>query len=81
MVGAGDFDVHSYHHQGIDRLGDGLVVTATSDGLVQAFESDGDGYVVGVQWHPEENAEDKRLFAGLVAQASAYAVSRMETTS
>lgn len=81
MVGAGGLDVHSYHHQGVDRLGDGLVVTATSDGLVQAFESDGDGYVMGVQWHPEENADDKRLFAGLVAQASAYAVSRMETTS
>ena len=32
----------------------------------------GDGYVVGVQWHPEENAEDRRLFAGLVAEASAY---------
>ena len=69
----GAFDVHSYHHQGVDRLGEGLVVTArTDDGLVQAFESDGDGYVVGVQWHPEENAEDRRLFAGLVAEASAY---------
>lgn len=74
LVGAGDLDVHSYHHQGVDRLGDGLVATArTDDGLVQAFESTGDGYVVGVQWHPEENREDRRLFAGLVAEASAYA--------
>jgi putative glutamine amidotransferase len=45
----------------------------TDDGLVQAIESDGDGYLVGVQWHPEENAEDRRLFAGLVAEASVYA--------
>lgn len=75
LVGSGAFDVHSYHHQGIDRLGDGLVVTArTDDGLVQAFESDGPGYLVGVQWHPEENAEDRRLFAGLVAEASVYAI-------
>ncbi|MEI3846089.1 MULTISPECIES: gamma-glutamyl-gamma-aminobutyrate hydrolase family protein [unclassified Microbacterium] len=74
LVGAGPMDVHSYHHQGIDRLGDGLVVTArTDDGLVQAFESDGDGYVLGVQWHPEQNQEDRRLFAGLVAEASVYA--------
>jgi putative glutamine amidotransferase len=74
LVGVGELDVHSYHHQGIDRLGDGLVATArTDDGLVQAFESDGDGYVLGVQWHPEENQEDRRLFAGLVAEASVYA--------
>jgi putative glutamine amidotransferase len=74
IVGAGSIDVHSYHHQGVDRLGDGLVASArTDDGLVQAFESDGGGYLVGVQWHPEENAEDRRLFAGLVAEASVYA--------
>lgn len=81
MLGAGAFDVHSYHHQGIDRLGEGLVVTAESDGLVQAFEAEGDQYLVGVQWHPEENSDDKRLFAGLVAEASAYAVSRLEVVS
>ncbi len=73
LVGPGGFGVHSYHHQGIDRVGEGLVVTArTDDGLVQAFESDGDGYLVGVQWHPEENHEDRRLFEGLVAEASVY---------
>jgi putative glutamine amidotransferase len=73
LLGAGPFSVHSYHHQGIDRLGAGLTATAhTDDGLVQAFESEGEGYVVGVQWHPEEN-EDRRLFAGLVAEATAYA--------
>lgn len=74
LLGEADVVVHSYHHQGIDRLGSGLAATArTDDGLVQAFESTGDGYVVGVQWHPEENAQDRRLFAGLVAEASAYA--------
>jgi putative glutamine amidotransferase len=77
LVGAGPLSVHSYHHQGIDRLGESLVATARADdGLVQAFESEGDGYLVGVQWHPEENREDRRLFAGLVAEASAYAVGK-----
>lgn len=81
MLGAGPFAVHSYHHQGVDRLGEGLVVVArTDDGLVQAFESEGPGYLVGVQWHPEENAEDKRLFAGLVAQAAAYARAKEPVT-
>lgn len=75
MLGTGPYGIHSYHHQGIDALGEGLVpVAATDDGLVQAFESAaGEPYLVGVQWHPEENTDDKRLFAGLVAEASAYA--------
>ncbi|MEZ3161889.1 gamma-glutamyl-gamma-aminobutyrate hydrolase family protein [Microbacterium sp. BWT-B31] len=74
MVGPGPLAVHSYHHQGIDRLGAGLVATAhTDDGLVQAIESDGDGYLVGVQWHPEENTDDKSLFDRLVAEASVFA--------
>ncbi|MEU1971996.1 gamma-glutamyl-gamma-aminobutyrate hydrolase family protein [Microbacterium sp. NPDC019599] len=82
MLGPGAFAVHSYHHQGVDRLGEGLVPTAaTADGLVQAFESDGEGYVVGVQWHPEENAEDKRLFAGLVAEASAFRLASLAQRS
>jgi putative glutamine amidotransferase len=77
LVGAGELAVHSYHHQGVDRVGDGLVVTArTDDGLVQAFETPDASYLVAVQWHPEENSADRRLFAGLVAAASAFAESR-----
>ena len=74
QVGGEPLGIHSYHHQGVDRLGEGLIVTArTDDGLVQAFEGAGDGYLVAVQWHPEENTSDKRLFAGLVDAAGAYA--------
>lgn len=73
IIGQSQLDVHSYHHQGVDRLGDGLVATAhTDDGLVQAFESTGEGYLVGVQWHPEHDVEDRRLFAGLVDAAAEY---------
>lgn len=74
ILGEGPVTVHSYHHQGVDRVGDGLRVSARDDsGLVQAFEAPGDDYLVAVQWHPEENAEDRRLFLGLVAAAAAYA--------
>jgi putative glutamine amidotransferase len=49
----------SYHHQAIDALGDGLVVTAKADdGCIEAIEfSSTDDWIVGVQWHPERTAE------------------------
>lgn len=65
-----DMPVHVYHHQALDRVAEGLRVTARSeDGIVEAVELEGDSFAVAVQWHPEENAEDRRLFAGLVAAA------------
>ena len=79
VLGEGEVRVHSYHHQGIDRLGEGLVAAARSDdGLVQAFVDTSRGHVVGVQWHPEENGEDRRLFEDLVSQARALAARRKE---
>ncbi len=62
--------VQCYHHQAIDRLGDGLTVSATDgDGVIEAVEMPGRGFVVAVQWHPEENLEDVRIFAGLITAA------------
>lgn len=59
------FSVACSHHQAIDELGTDLVVTARSDdGVVEAVEL-GTGFVVGVQWHPEQK-DDTRLFRALV---------------
>lgn len=64
-------DVLCSHHQAVDRLGAGLVVTARSgDGVVEAVELPGHRFVVGVQWHPEETG-DCRLFEALVDAATA----------
>lgn len=62
---------HSVHHQAIDRLGTGLVVTGRADdGTIEAVEIPG-RWVVGVQWHPEDTAADdpaqQRLFDAFVA--------------
>lgn len=47
-------DVNSFHHQAVDRLGDGLIITARSgDGIVEGIEVAGAPFAVGVQWHPE----------------------------
>ena len=73
LVGDG-ITVKSYHHQAIDTVADGLVVTARSDdGTIQAVELPSVPFGVAVQWHPEEDAaEDARLFAGLVDAAKEY---------
>jgi putative glutamine amidotransferase len=54
-TGARQMQVNSLHHQAIDRLGDGLRVTATApDGIIEGVESSDDWWVLAVQWHPEE---------------------------
>ncbi|MBW3609257.1 MAG: gamma-glutamyl-gamma-aminobutyrate hydrolase family protein [Actinobacteria bacterium] len=63
--------VKSHHHQGIDRVGDGLEVTgwATLDELPEALELPGTGFALGVQWHPEAD-ETSRLIGALVEHAA-----------
>jgi len=64
-------DVLCSHHQAVDAVGESLLVSARSDdGVVEAVEILGRTFVVGVQWHPEEQ-RDLRLFAGLVEAARA----------
>ena len=50
--------MNSWHHQAVtpERLAPGLVCSVVVDGVVEAFEA-ADGWVVGVQWHPERGHE------------------------
>lgn len=63
-----------YHHQSLDHLGKGLVATGrAADGTIETVEcTAAPGWVLGVQFHPEENPDDARLFAGFVEAARNY---------
>jgi gamma-glutamyl-gamma-aminobutyrate hydrolase PuuD len=65
-------EVATYHHQAVATLGRGLTATGwASDGVVEAVELDGRGWVVGVQWHPEVYA-GAALFDAFVAACRNY---------
>ena len=68
----------SHHHQGVERIGEGLTVTgwATIDDLPEALELEENRFTLGVQWHPEAD-ETSPLIAALVAQARAYREERV----
>jgi putative glutamine amidotransferase len=67
LAGRAEIMVNSLHGQGIDRLGDGLVVEATSpDGVIEGVRLSTDGqFIVGVQWHAEWQPEKHSLSAAL----------------
>jgi len=60
----------SHHHQGVDRLGEGLQISGCSamDGLTEAIELPDRRFVLGVQWHPEAD-ESSQVVRALVAEA------------
>ncbi len=45
---------NSFHHQGVNTLGKGLkTIATTSDGIIEAIQGEDEGFLLGVQWHPE----------------------------
>ncbi|MEV6066642.1 gamma-glutamyl-gamma-aminobutyrate hydrolase family protein [Nocardia sp. NPDC052001] len=72
-IAGAEVTVHCHHHQAIDVLADGLTATAhAADGTIEAVETGEAPFLVGVQWHPEENSADDRLMRALVEQATGY---------
>lgn len=75
-IAADTVAISCYHHQAIDRLGEGMrVVSRAADGTVEAVVIDAPGWAVGVQWHPEDTwQQDPRqvqLLSRLVTEAAA----------
>jgi putative glutamine amidotransferase len=55
ILGEERVEVNSFHHQAVKQPGQGMVVSAHSEGddVVEAIEVPGRRLVLGVQWHPE----------------------------
>lgn len=75
-MGEARVGIVSWHHQAVDRLGEGLRAVAWSaDGVVEAVELDGNPNLLAVQWHPELSAADdptqQGLFDRLIVLANA----------
>ena len=65
-MGRTKVSVSSYHHQSVDRLGEGLRVTGWAPDLCVEVIEHVDAPVLAIQWHPEDNAhqaaEQQALF-------------------
>jgi putative glutamine amidotransferase len=73
IVGAVSIETNSSHHQVVDKLGQGLTAVGFApDGVLEAYEHSGYGFLIGVQWHPEritEREHSNRLFRQFVEKA------------
>jgi putative glutamine amidotransferase len=69
-AGESTHSTRSHHHQGVDCVGAGLVVSGTSDldQLPEAIELPDKHFVLGVQWHPE--ADPQSAVVGALVQAA-----------
>ena len=69
VVGAELTEVKSAHHQGVEEVGEGVVISGhADDGVVEAIELPDRSFAVGVLWHPEED-ERSRVIGSLVEEA------------
>lgn len=73
LVGTTEVEGKSFHHQAIREPGKGMRVVARCGDVIEAIE--GDGWVLGIQWHLERTPESqstKRIFRGFVEACETY---------
>lgn len=77
IIGGGELNVNSSHHQAVGQVGEGLRVTAHApDGIVEGLEDPRHPFYVGVQWHPEDMPGEPSaatLFGAFIEAAKEYA--------
>lgn len=79
LVGQRTLAVNSAHHQAVERVARGVVISATApDGVIEAIEHPGYRFCLGVQWHPEFfiSEGDRRIVEAFVQASGVQAVPR-----
>lgn len=80
ILGGESVQVNSLHHQAIDRLGEGLIVSARAgDGTIEALEIPEKSFAMSVQWHPEDLIENDPRMLELFKRFVAVARQRLES--
>jgi putative glutamine amidotransferase len=83
--GGTEMETNSFHHQALNRIGDGLEVVATSpDGVVEAVWNPDMTFGLAVQWHPEmlaaDHPEHAAIFQAFVQAAADRRAARSDNT-
>jgi putative glutamine amidotransferase len=71
IVGTGEMQVNSSHHQAVRDPGRGRVNALAEDGVIEGIEDPARRFCLGLQWHPEFGIDpgDRRVFEALVSAA------------
>ena len=79
IIGKKPVLVNSSHHQFVNRIANGLIVSAAApDNACEALEMPGEKFVLSVQWHPEamNDESSRKLFAAFLSASKNYSKKR-----
>ncbi len=86
IMGTSKIRVNSIHHQAVKiMVNDFKPAARSSDGVIEAIESDKYPMILSVQWHPEKllkigDENSKKLFIAFVGNAQTYADKKKSET-
>jgi putative glutamine amidotransferase len=82
VLGRDKVSVNSFHHQAVETLGRGLVVSARAAGdeVIEGIEMPDRRFAIGVQWHPEAFWDRPQGFAPLFEALVVATAARAEAT-
>ena len=72
IVGSGNLNVNSAHHQAVKTVGPGIVINARApDGVIEGIEDPKRKFCLGCEWHPEFfiTIGDEKIFKAFVDAA------------